>query len=179
MFERFTAAAKHVVTRAVREAQQQEAPEITPEHLALALLANASTQAGRTLAEHGVTREDIVSAYETSRRRGGLTDSETTALRGLGIDVDDVMTSVEGAHGRGAMATAPRRRRFFAPRGHIPFGADAKKVLEGSLREAVDLGNRRLGDEHLLLALLNSATAATDALNRRGLTYIDFRVRAA
>lgn len=38
--------------------------------------------------------------------------------------------------------------------GHIPFTPRAKKVLEMSLREAMELGQRHIGTEHLLLALL-------------------------
>ena len=176
MFERFTAAAKHAVTRAAREAERMSAPEVTPEHLTLALLANAATSTGLLLAEHGVTRDDITSAYAQARRRGGLTDTEATALRGLGIDVVDSVDSVEGAHGSGALSARPRRRRLLG-RNHIPFGTEAKKALERTLREAMDLGDRQLSDAHLLLALLNSPTPTADALARCDLTYTAVRTR--
>jgi hypothetical protein len=38
--------------------------------------------------------------------------------------------------------------------GHIPFTPRAKQVLEGSLREALQLGHTYIGTEHLLLSLL-------------------------
>ena len=41
-----------------------------------------------------------------------------------------------------------------APSGHIPFTPRSKKVLELSLREALNLGGDYIGTEHILLALL-------------------------
>lgn len=38
--------------------------------------------------------------------------------------------------------------------GHIPFSPDAKKVLELALREAIHRADRRIGTEHILLAIL-------------------------
>ena len=40
-----------------------------------------------------------------------------------------------------------------APSGHIPFTPRAKKVLELSLREALQLGHNYIGTEHILLGL--------------------------
>jgi ATP-dependent Clp protease ATP-binding subunit ClpA len=37
-----------------------------------------------------------------------------------------------------------------APSGHIPFTPRAKKVLELSLREALQLGHNYIGTEHIL-----------------------------
>lgn len=41
-----------------------------------------------------------------------------------------------------------------APPGHIPFTPRAKKVLELSLREALQLGHNYIGTEHILLGLI-------------------------
>ena len=41
-----------------------------------------------------------------------------------------------------------------APSGHIPFTPRAKKVLELSLREALDLGHDYIGTEHILLGIV-------------------------
>jgi hypothetical protein len=46
------------------------------------------------------------------------------------------------------------RRRAVAPSGHIPFTPRAKKVLELSLREALQLGHNYIGTEHILLGLI-------------------------
>ena len=39
----------------------------------------------------------------------------------------------------------------------MPYGADAKKVLELTFREALRLGHNYIGTEHILLALLEAA----------------------
>ena len=41
--------------------------------------------------------------------------------------------------------------------GLVPYGADAKKVLELTFREALRLGHNYIGTEHILLALLEAA----------------------
>src|SRR5580700_3841815 len=66
------------------------------------------------------------------------------ALELLGISLDAVRQQVEEIIGRGQ----------HTPSGHIPFTPRAKKVLELSLREAVQPGHEYIGTEHLLLGLI-------------------------
>ena len=66
------------------------------------------------------------------------------ALESLGISLDAVRQQVEELIGRGQQA----------PSGHIPFTPRAKKVLELSLREAVQFGHEYIGTEHILLGLI-------------------------
>jgi ATP-dependent Clp protease ATP-binding subunit ClpC len=66
------------------------------------------------------------------------------ALRSLGINLDAVRQEVDEIIGRGGSP----------PSGHIPFTPRAKKVLELSLREALQLGHNYIGTEHILLGLL-------------------------
>ncbi len=66
------------------------------------------------------------------------------ALESLGISLDAVRHQVEEIIGRGQQA----------PSGHIPFTPRAKKVLELSLREALQLGHNYIGTEHILLGLI-------------------------
>jgi ATP-dependent Clp protease ATP-binding subunit ClpC len=66
------------------------------------------------------------------------------ALTELGISLDGARQAVEDMVGRGREA----------PSGHIPFTPRSKKVLELSLREALQLGSDYIGTEHILLALL-------------------------
>lgn len=66
------------------------------------------------------------------------------ALESLGISLEGVRQQVEEIIGQGGAS----------PSGHIPFTPRAKKVLELSLREALQLGHNYIGTEHLLLALL-------------------------
>ena len=63
----------------------------------------------------------------------------------LGVDLADARSQVEAAIGRGEEP----------PAGHVPFTARAKKVLETSLREAIQLTHDHIGTEHILLGLLS------------------------
>jgi Clp amino terminal domain, pathogenicity island component len=67
-----------------------------------------------------------------------------TALESLGISPEGIREQVEEIIGHGESP----------PRGHIPFAPQAKKALEVSLREALQLGHNYIGTEHVLLALL-------------------------
>jgi ATP-dependent Clp protease ATP-binding subunit ClpC len=66
------------------------------------------------------------------------------ALEALGIGLDAVREQVEEIIGRGQKS----------PSGHIPFTPRAKKVLELSLREALQFGHNYIGTEHILLGLI-------------------------
>ena len=66
------------------------------------------------------------------------------ALESLGISLEAVRQQVEEIIGQGQEA----------PSGHIPFTPRAKKVLELSLREALQLGHNYIGTEHILLGLI-------------------------
>jgi ATP-dependent Clp protease ATP-binding subunit ClpC len=66
------------------------------------------------------------------------------ALESLGISLEAVRAQVEEIIGHGGSA----------PSGHIPFTPRAKKVLELSLREALQLGHNYIGTEHILLGLI-------------------------
>lgn len=66
------------------------------------------------------------------------------SLESLGISLDDVRSQVEEIIGQGQQS----------PSGHIPFTPRAKKVIELSLREALQLGHNYIGTEHILLGLI-------------------------
>jgi ATP-dependent Clp protease ATP-binding subunit ClpC len=66
------------------------------------------------------------------------------SLEGLGISLESVRSQVVEIIGQGSQA----------PSGHIPFTPRAKKVLELSLREALQLGHNYIGTEHILLGLI-------------------------
>ncbi len=66
------------------------------------------------------------------------------ALTALGISLAATRQAVEDIIGRGTQA----------PSGHIPFTPRSKKVLELSLREALQLGSDYIGTEHILLGLI-------------------------
>ncbi len=66
------------------------------------------------------------------------------ALESLGISLEAVRNQVQDIIGQGGSS----------PSGHIPFTPRAKKVLELSLREALQLGHNYIGTEHILLGLI-------------------------
>jgi ATP-dependent Clp protease ATP-binding subunit ClpC len=66
------------------------------------------------------------------------------ALESLGISLDAVREEVEKTIGQAGSA----------PTGSPPFTPRAKKVLELSLREALQLGHNYIGTEHMLLGLV-------------------------
>src|SRR5690348_1253728 len=81
------------------------------------------------------------------------------ALESLGISLEAVRAQVEEIIGQGQQA----------PTGHIPFTPRAKKVLELSLREALQLGHNYIGTEHILLGLIREGEGvAAQVLQKLG-----------
>src|ERR671931_652874 len=81
------------------------------------------------------------------------------ALESLGIALEGVRQQVEEIIGQGQQA----------PSGHIPFTPRAKKVLELSLREALQLGHNYIGTEHILLGLIREGEGvAAQVLQKLG-----------
>jgi ATP-dependent Clp protease ATP-binding subunit ClpC len=66
------------------------------------------------------------------------------ALESLGTSLEAVRQQVEGTIGQGQQK----------PSGHIPFTPRGKKVLELSLREALQLGHNYISTEHIMLGLI-------------------------
>jgi ATP-dependent Clp protease ATP-binding subunit ClpC len=119
-------------------------------------------------------RRVVVTAQEEARMLGhnhigsehlllGLLHEEAgVAARVLaadGITVEAARTQVEELAGPGSKP----------PSGHIPFTQRARKVLELSLREALEQRQRFIGTEHILLALLrDSDDVGAQVLERLG-----------
>src|SRR2546427_2608102 len=81
------------------------------------------------------------------------------ALESMGISLEAVRQQVEEIIGQGQAA----------PTGHIPFTPRAKKVLELSLREALQLGHNYIGTEHILLGLIREGEGvAAQVLQKLG-----------
>jgi ATP-dependent Clp protease ATP-binding subunit ClpC len=81
------------------------------------------------------------------------------ALESLGISLEAVRQQVEEIIGQGQQA----------PSGHNPFTPRAKKVLELSLREALQLGHSYIGTEHILLGLIREGEGvAAQVLQKLG-----------
>lgn len=175
MFERFTGMARETVVVSQDSARFLGHRRIGTEHLLLGLLSGSDHVAGRVLGRAGVTRDRVLAGIERIEQARQepdreLVEKDTAALRTIGIDLDAVRAAVEESFGPGALdgSTAHeagnqgpwwRRRdrpsqQTGAPRGHIPFTPQAKKVLELSLREALALKHDYIGTEHLLLGLI-------------------------
>ncbi|MEU9071941.1 Clp protease N-terminal domain-containing protein [Streptomyces sp. NPDC048306] len=172
MFERFTKDARAVVQGAVEHAEAVGAGTVEPEHLLLALLDREGSRASFALAALGAGehRDAVRQELRDSRRRAGLSQAETEALAGLGVDVGEIVARVEEAHGVGALSADDRKggRRWS---GHRSFSRGAKEVLEKSLRVAVARRDRHIGDEHLLLALVLRPGVPAEVLADHGVTH--------
>jgi ATP-dependent Clp protease ATP-binding subunit ClpA len=82
-----------------------------------------------------------------------------TTLESLGIKLDSVRSQIEEIVGHGKSP----------PTGHIPFTPRAKRVLELSLRESLELGHRYIGTEHILLGLIREGDGvAAQVLHKLG-----------
>jgi ATP-dependent Clp protease ATP-binding subunit ClpA len=154
MFERFTKEARAVVLVAQEEATALEADRIGSEHLLLGLAAEQGT-AARVLEPLGLGHAEV--RAELEQARDGL---DADALASIGIDLDEVRRRVEESFGPGALGGHRKGRR--------PFSPGAKKALELALREAIALGDRHIGSEHILLGVMRDPGGrVADVLRRR------------
>jgi Clp amino terminal domain, pathogenicity island component len=177
MFERFTKPARGVVVAAQGAARRLGDDHVGDEHLLLGLLAGGAKGGGvaaKVLAGLDVTTEAV--ERELAARRpppGRLGPADAEALQTVGIDLDAIRRRVEETFGTGALERVSRRRR-----GHLPFEKAAKRALEGAVREAVALGDRHIGSEHILLGLLRQPDGAAVAILRAlGASHEDVRDR--
>ena len=89
-------------------------------------------------------------------------------LDSCGVELGHVRAFVEREVGRGGKA----------PGEHIPFTPRAKKVLELSLREALQLRHNYIGTEHILLGLIREGEGlAAQGLADAGAELADVRQR--
>ena len=177
MFERFTKDARQAVALAQEEAVALRHGWIGTEHILLGVL-RAEGDGARLLAGFGVeaaaVRDDVMRIVGA-----GEQDIDRDALATLGIDLEAVRERVERAFGPGALSRRGRCRRGGI--GHtVPFTPRAKKALELTLREAINLAERDLRAEHLVLGLLREGDGvAARILTERGVTHAAARERIA
>jgi ATP-dependent Clp protease ATP-binding subunit ClpA len=156
MFERFTHEARNAVVAAQEQARRLGHDCVGTEHVLLGLL-RGDGMAARVLNDLGVAADAVEQEVVTFVRPGPFGAADAEALGAIGIDLDEVRRRLEASFGPGALRWRPGRRggrRGPLPGGHIPFSPRAKKVLELSLREALQLGHKYIGTEHILLGLV-------------------------
>lgn len=131
-------------------------------------------------------RQTIVLAQESARERGDnyigtehlllgvLRDRDgtvTKVLESLGVSPEAIRQGIESATQTDRPARRGFGRREHAVSGHIPFTPRAKKVLELSLRESLELGHNYIGTGHILLALIREGEgSAAQTLASLGIT---------
>jgi ATP-dependent Clp protease ATP-binding subunit ClpA len=138
MFERFTHDARAVVTNALDEARRRRDRHVGTEHLLLGVSASTSPVITAVLEAAGITLQ---------RARQALDAGDNDALAAIGVDVRAMPAPAPDPTGRHSFA------RFRRSAGHLPFTGGAKQTLEETLRHAVRRNDRRIGTEHILLAL--------------------------
>jgi ATP-dependent Clp protease ATP-binding subunit ClpA len=178
VFERFTTPARSVVTLAQQEARELGRANVGTQHVLLGILGTPDTAGARALEALGIRERDVrEDVRRLDRDRSAFSDQDADALRGVGIDLDEVRRTVEQTFGSGALERgATAGARSWA--GHVPFTRGSKKALELALREATHLGHRAIGTEHLLLGLVrDDGCSAARILAARGADRE--RVRAA
>jgi ATP-dependent Clp protease ATP-binding subunit ClpA len=158
MFERFTGRARRALVLAREEASALGHDFLGTEHVLLGLLAEEAGVAATVLVANGLTLADAREAVRAMVGPGGAValQDDAAALATLGIDLDSITRAVEDTFGEGALdrAMSRRRGRRRPVLGGPPFTPRAKKAIELSLREALQLGHNFIGTEHLLLGIL-------------------------
>ncbi len=149
MLERFTRNARAVVVGAQQSALQSKAAEVRPAHVLESLVSTDSTLAMKVLAGLGAPGDEVRRVVRglVTQYSDGLDADDAEALRLLGIDLDEVLSRIDGdlSDGGGPI-----------PQGHKRFARQSKKLLELSLREALRLGDSFIGSEHILLGLIRA-----------------------
>ena len=188
MLERFTPPARQAVVDTQVTAMAAGAGTVGEEHLLEGLLRQPDCNAATLLVQCGCGPDDhaaVLQECRDFRRRGGIGRAEAEALRGLGIEVDEIIDRVEEIWGKDALLEAvpaepagrARRKRgaAVAGRSRLTWRTEAKRVLETSLRQALDLKSKTIGTEHILLALLIRDGVVREVLTARGITSLHVR----
>jgi ATP-dependent Clp protease ATP-binding subunit ClpA len=131
MFERFDKDSRAVVVQAREEVRRLGDPAVEAEHLLLILARLSDGDAGRVLAESGLTHDGVRDALDAARRRS--------------LDVAGV--------GGAIVALAEQPPPLV---GEPRWGTSAKRALQRAARSAQSRGDRSLRPTHLLLGVLSA-----------------------
>jgi ATP-dependent Clp protease ATP-binding subunit ClpA len=129
-------------------------------------------------------RASVVLAQEQARRLRHSYIGTEHLLLGLLAETDDVAARILSEMGVRITGVRSDVAEIIGygetePSGHIPFTPRAKKVLELSLREALQLGHRYIGTEHILLGIVREGegVAAQVLVKYQGVTLETVRER--
>jgi ATP-dependent Clp protease ATP-binding subunit ClpA len=139
MFEQLDRDARGAILRAREQAKRAGSPTLEAEHLLLALAEVPIGRAGTALTGLGLTEEVV---------RAAIDRELVGALTAVGVRESGVLSVATPRPGRGV----PR------------WGQSAKLAIKRSLEEAVRRGDRRIGNEHLLLALVGAEAGVVPRL---------------
>ena len=149
IFNRFAREARRSVEAAQQEARMLGHDSLGDEDLLLGILRADEGIAAEALSSLGVTLEDARAESEAMF---------SGALASIGISLEEIRREAGDAFD----LRIPDKRR-------IPFAPGAKKVLEQAVATSVRLGDKYLGAEHILLAILeNDDGTAVRILARLG-----------
>lgn len=105
-------------------------------------------------------RRVVVLSQEVARRGGAQEVTSGHLLHALCVEVEGVAGQLLAELGLDAKLLEDELTRLVGStqmsNGHIPFTAEAKRMLQLSLREALQFGHTYIGTEHLLLALTSA-----------------------
>lgn len=152
MFERFTEAARALMLEAQAQREARGDRRVGTEHLLLALLVDPGP-AGDVLRETGMSADQILGqppGHDDGSIGGDVqVDGDDELLLELGIDIEAIRRSLDETFGPGALdrvraerSTSTESTTSTRGAGTGRFGgfdAHSKRVLEGSLREALRL----------------------------------------
>lgn len=146
VYDRFTELAKRALVAARDAAASLGHDFIGTEHvlLGLAQTAGAASEALRT---HGIELGELRAQVVRHLEEHGVTatrgQAAKDALSTLGIDVGEIQRRADDAFGAGAL-------KFPRP----AYSVHAKKAIQASLQQAVELGRQQMDTGDLLLGLL-------------------------
>jgi ATP-dependent Clp protease ATP-binding subunit ClpA len=152
MFERLNESARAAIVGAQDIAIELGSNTIDVGHLLYGLAEGREETAGKPLHDCGVTPEAVRQLLPHSRVPASE-DVDAESLRAIGIDYEEVRSTVGKTFGEGALSAAADRRSEGSTR-KPPFTPELKRSLEQGLRVCLELHNKIIAPGHLLLGAL-------------------------
>lgn len=134
MLERFGRDVCRAVLDAVVEARALDAASVGSEHLLLAVADRCALLQLFADPLQRISKDDV---------RAQLRHEQRDALAQIGVSLDLLREGIDDDEWRAAQ-----------PDDQLPFNREAREVLELALRSALDLGQRRVSVQHLIIALM-------------------------